>query len=59
MGTPTRRLLDLVAGRPENQMIFTFNSETYYTYFDRLLKTLQWIVVLKNSVNTIVIEKMI
>ena len=47
MGTSTGRLLDLVAGRPGDQMMgrwsymfFKFNSETYLTYFDRLLETL-------------------
>ena len=57
------RLRDPVAGRPGDQMMrssgdvpgtlvihffFIFNSETYLTYFDRLLETLQWIVVAKN-----------
>ena len=54
MGTSTGRLRDPVAGRPGDQMMgrsgdvpgrwsymfFKFNSETYLTYFDRLLETL-------------------
>ena len=54
MGTSTGRLRNPVEGRPGDQMmersgdvpgtsvmhVFKFNSETYLTYFDRLLKTL-------------------
>ena len=54
MGISTGRLRDPVTGRPGDQMMgrsgdvpgtsaymsFKFNSETYLTYFDRLLETL-------------------
>ena len=61
MGTSTGRLRDPVAERLGDQMMdilgkslgrrsymfFKFNSETYLTYFDRLLETCR-IVVAKN-----------
>ena len=70
MGTFTGCLRDPVAGSPRAKwwevletslgrrwyMFFKFNSETYKTYLDRLLK---WIVLAKNSVNSIVIKKII
>ena len=50
-GTEWWDVLGTSAGR-RWYMLFKFNSKTYSTYFDKLLK---WIVVVKNSVNSIVI----
>ena len=49
-------VLGTSAGRRSN-MFDTFNSQTNKTYFSRLLKTLYWIEVAKNSVNSIVVKQ--
>ena len=61
-GTPTGPICGSVLGTflgRGSYRFFKFNSETYETYFDRLLKTLKLILVARNLVNSIVIKKII
>ena len=45
-------VLGTSAGR-RSYMFFKFNSETYETDFDRLLKTFQWLVVVSVQYNNL------
>ena len=73
MGRSKGCLWDPVVGSPEDQMmgrsrnvcrvsvkhVFQIQLPNTSTYFDRLLKTLQIMVVAKHSVNSIVVKKII
>ena len=53
--TKWREALGTFARRWSN-MVFKFNSQTHWIYFDRLLKTFWWKVLAKHSVNSIVVK---
>ena len=62
MGTYTGRLQDPIAGRPGDQMIGnTLNllRQTHGTYCNRLFKTLWQMIAAKNSLNSILDNKVI